>query len=245
MPGKQKIKYIQSLGQKKHRDEAGVFIAEGPKIIEELMRQSPGNIKEIYAVKEWINDNADTGPIPVFEVAGFELEKISQLKTPHSVLAIVGKFGSGEMPAAAGKITLALDTIQDPGNMGTIVRIADWFAVPQIVCSPDCADIYNPKVVQATMGSIARVNVFYTDLPAWICEQKETRKYAATMEGKDVSKMSPLREGVIIIGNEARGIDPEILALANERITISRKGRAESLNAAVAAGIILSHLAGE
>ncbi|MBL7745420.1 MAG: RNA methyltransferase, partial [Chitinophagaceae bacterium] len=141
-----------------------------------------------------------------------------------------------------GKISLVLDTLQDPGNLGTIIRIADWFGIEQIICSPDCADVYNPKVVQSTMGSIARVKVFYTDLAEWLPVQKDIRIYAAALEGKDITNMNPLKEGLIIIGNESKGIEEEILALANERITIPKKGKAESLNAGVAAGIILSHL---
>jgi RNA methyltransferase, TrmH family len=135
-----------------------------------------------------------------------------------------------------------LDTIQDPGNLGTIVRTADWFGVEQIICSNDCADIYNPKVVQATMGSIARVKVFYTDLTVWLQKQEGLRIYATVLDGKDVTKMNPLHEGLIIIGNESKGIADEVLRFANERITIPKKGRAESLNAAVAVGIVLERL---
>ena len=135
-----------------------------------------------------------------------------------------------------------LDTIRDPGNLGTIIRIADWFGISQIICSADCADMYNSKVVQATMGSIARVNVFYTDLPEWLKQGSDVRIYAAMLEGKDVTKMSTIKEGLIIIGNESMGIDKEVLQYSNEKISIPRKGNAESLNAAVATGIILSHL---
>jgi TrmH family RNA methyltransferase len=138
---------------------------------------------------------------------------------------------------------LVLDGIQDPGNLGTIIRIADWFGVSHIVCSMDCADVYNSKVVQATMGSIARVNVFYTDLLAWLMSQNESTVYAATLEGKDVTKMTARKEGLIIVGNESKGIRNELVEFANERITIPKKGKAESLNAAVATGIILSNLA--
>ena len=106
---------------------------------------------------------------------------------------------------------MVLDTIRDPGNLGTIIRIADWFGISQIICSADCADMYNSKVVQATMGSIARVNVFYTDLPVWLKQQSDVRIYAAMLEGKDVTKMSTIKEGLIIIGNESMGIDKEVL----------------------------------
>jgi TrmH family RNA methyltransferase len=243
MLGKQKAKYIQSLGQKKHRDAEGLFIAEGPKVVEELLQSAPQYVKEVYAVKEWLKENSRHSQKEKFvEVSEEELEKISQLKTPHLVVAVVRKFDEAKIEVK-GKISLVLDTIQDPGNLGTIIRIADWFAVELIICSDDCADVYNPKVVQATMGSIARVKVFYTDLPSWLRQQKDIRKYAAALEGKDITKMPALNEALIIIGNESKGIHEEILALTNEKITIPQKGKAESLNAAVATGIILSHIA--
>jgi RNA methyltransferase, TrmH family len=242
MLGKQKAKYIQSLGQKKQRDAEGLFIAEGPKIVVELIQSFPQYIKEIYAVKEWIKENDHLHTPAVTEVTEDELEKISQLKTPNQVVAVVKKFDEGEQPDVKGKISLVLDTIQDPGNLGTIIRIADWFGVDQIICSNDCADVYNPKVVQATMGSIARVNIFYTDLPAWLLQQTDIRIYATMLEGTDVTKMNSIKEGLIIIGNESKGISDEIVELVNEKITIPKKGKAESLNAAVAVGIVLAHI---
>ena len=243
MLGKAKIKYIQSLGQKKHRDEHGFFIAEGPKIIDELLHSVPQQVKEVYAVKEWLKENGNHPKNGIFhEVSEQELEKLSQLKTPRQVIAVVKKFDDDAIIEANGKISLVLDMIQDPGNFGTIIRIADWFGVSQVICSKDSADIYNPKVVQATMGSIGRVNVFYRDLRAWLRKQNNIRIYATMLEGIDITKMNPLKEGIIMIGNESKGIGEDLLALANERITIPRKGAAESLNAAVAAGIILSHV---
>jgi RNA methyltransferase, TrmH family len=242
MLGKQKAKYIQSLGQKKQRDAEGLFIAEGPKIVAELIRSFPQYIKEIYAVKEWIKENDHLRTPAVTEVTEDDLEKISQLKTPNQVVAVVTKFDKRELPDVKGKISLVLDTIQDPGNLGTIIRIADWFGVDQVICSNDCADVYNPKVVQSTMGSIARVNIVYTDLPAWLRRQKDIRIYATMLEGTDVTKMNFIKEGLIIIGNESKGISDEIVGLVNEKITIPKKGKAESLNAAVAVGIVLAHI---
>ena len=135
-----------------------------------------------------------------------------------------------------------LDTIQDPGNIGSILRTADWFGVKSIICSKDSADIFNPKVVQSTMGSIARVQVFYSDLELFIEEQELPPIYATTLIGKSIFDMEPLKEGVILIGNESKGISDELLQHARETITIPKKGQAESLNAAIATGIILSHL---
>jgi len=242
MISKSQAKYIQSLGEKKQRDQEGVFIAEGPKVVKELLKSKNAEFKNLYAVEDWLQENEKLlEHIDAAAINERELEKISQLTTPNHVVAIVKKF-SQQQSTIKGKISLALDTIQDPGNFGTIVRIADWFGVQQIFCSHDCADMYNSKVVQATMGSIARVNIFYTNLDAWLQAQKEVMIYAAMLEGKDVTKMQALREGLIVIGNEAKGIRQELLTVANERITIPKKGQAESLNAAVAAGIILACL---
>jgi TrmH family RNA methyltransferase len=240
---KQKVKYIQSLGQKKFREQEGLFIAEGPKIIKELLEADTVNIKELYAVKEWIIENKGLlGKTEVVEITEIELEKISQLITPNKVVAVVKQFNPDEKIIIKDKITLALDAIQDPGNLGTIIRVADWFGVEQVVCSNGCAEVYNPKVVQATMGSIARVKIIYADLSTWLSQQKGITIYAAMLDGKDVAKMNPVKEGLIIIGNEAKGIQEELLQFVNEKITIPKKGGAESLNAAVATGIILSHI---
>jgi len=241
MVSRSQLKYIQSLGQKKYRDEEGVFVAEGPKLVKELI-ESDVELTQVYALNEWIEDNKDLlRSVNVTAINETELERTSQLKTPNKVIAIVKKFEVNE-PGIKERISLVLDTIRDPGNLGTIIRIADWFGVSQIICSTDCADMYNSKVVQATMGSIARVNVFYTDLPVWLKQRSGVRIYAAMLEGKDVTKMSTIKEGLIIIGNESMGINKEVLQYSNEKISIPRKGSAESLNAAVATGIILSHL---
>lgn len=243
MLSKSKLKYIQTLGQKKFRQQEGCFIAEGPKIVAELLLARREYVLEIFAVKEWISENSRLiGTTPCQEITEQELERISQLNTPNKVLALLKQFESSGPVIAKGSIVLALDNIQDPGNLGTIIRIADWFGVEQLVCSNDSADIYNPKVVQASMGSIARVKVLYTELADWLETQKDNRIYAALLEGQDITGMEKMNEGIILVGNESKGISPELLDLANMRITIPQKGKAESLNAAVATGIILSHL---
>lgn len=243
MLGKLKLKYIQSLGHKKLRDEEGVFIAEGPKLVAELLSSGNMVIKQLVALPAWIEDNAViTGKIETIAVTEDELGKISQLTTPNKVLAVVKKQDPPKEIKTKGSIVLALDTIQDPGNLGTIIRIADWFGIGQLVCSDNSADMYNPKVVQSTMGSIARVNVMYTELASWLSSQTDVRIYAASLAGQDITRMKKLDEGIIVIGNESKGISEKIMNLANVKITIPRKGDAESLNAAVATGIILSHL---
>src|SRR5829696_9076666 len=166
MLSKKVIKDIQSLGLKKFREETGLFIAEGPKVVEELVKLVPEHIEGVYATPGWKGDfllsNAET-------ISEGELELISQLQTPHLVLAILKQFPVS-MPATSGFI-LYLDTIQDPGNFGTIIRIADWFGIKDIVCSTGCADLYNPKVVQSTMASIARVNVYNDQNENWLKDQ--------------------------------------------------------------------------
>lgn len=242
MLGKSKVKYIQSLGQKKFRDEAGLFIAEGPKIVEELIRMSPVQVKAVFALPEWLNQAGFLPPsVSSTPVTEEELEKISQLKTPNKVLALVAYF-TEERIQLSNQLSIGLCGIQDPGNLGTIIRIADWFGITQVICSKDSADRYNPKVVQSTMGSIARVNVFYTDLEVLLRENPGFPVYATVLEGEDVKTTGQPSEGLILIGNESKGIPAALLAMANQRITIRRKGGAESLNAAVATGIILSHL---
>jgi len=237
---KNQVKYIQSLGQKKWRDAEQVFIAEGPKLVNELLMAENCKIVQVYALKEWID--ASKAKVEITEVTTDELQKISQLTTANQVLAIAKKIEWKEEPIVKGNISLVLDEIQDPGNMGTIIRLADWFDVKNIFCSMDCVDVYNAKVVQASMGSITRVRVEYTELSSWLTNNNEIRLYGTTLNGRDITKMEKITEGMIVIGNESKGISEEILKLSNVQITIPRRGKAESLNAAVATGIILSHL---
>ena len=242
MLGKSKVKYIQSLGQKKFRDEAGLFIAEGPKIVSELLETCPARVKQVFAIGDWLSEHQrQTQGIETEMIQEEDLDKISQLKTPNKVLALV-EYAANEEIELKGQLSLGLCGIQDPGNLGTIIRIADWFGISQLICSEDSADQYNPKVIQATMGSIARVNVFYTDLANLLSGLKDFPIFATVLNGEDVRKAGQPKEGIILIGNESKGIPLELLSVANRRITISKKGGAESLNAGVAAGIILSHL---
>ncbi len=243
MLSKSQVKYIQSLAHKKSRDGEGLFIAEGPKIIEDFLWQGNIDIKQIYATKEWLDLNKkNTDTIETIELTEQELERISQLKTPNQVVAVIKKIEKLNSVEVKNEITIVLDTIQDPGNLGTIIRIADWFGVKNIVCSLECADVYNPKVVQATMGSIARVAVLYKELIPWLKAQRDIAIYAATLNGRSVNDLGKIKEGVIIIGNESKGINDSLLGMVSDRISIPKIGKAESLNAAVATGILLSHL---
>lgn len=246
MISKAHTKYIQSLRHKKFRDETGLFFAEGPRLVNDLLNSGKFICKEIFALQEWIDDHAEMtaslSGTAVAAIEDFELEKISSLSTAHEVLAVFEKRKLNNDIDITGKITLALDAVQDPGNLGTIIRIADWFGIENLICAAGTADMYNPKVVQGTMGSLGRVNVVYTDLPAWLKTNKTIKIYSASLDGKDVRAFGTLKEGIIVIGNEANGVSDEVLELVTEKLTISRIGEAESLNAAVAAGIILSHI---
>ena len=237
MLSKSSIKYIQSLQQKKFREEHRCFIAEGPKVVAELLAENTFSCRGVYATESFL-DPAILSSIPYYEVSEIELERISGLKTPNKVLAVF-EMRDTILPVAAGSLTLVLDDVQDPGNVGTLIRIADWFGIKSIVCSEATADIYNPKVVQSSMASLARVNVTYTDIVQWLIEQKGVKKYAAALQGRSLKEVGSIEEGIVIIGNESGGIKPEIMELADEKIIIRGMGKAESLNAAVAAGIIL------
>lgn len=238
MISKNEIKYIQSLFQKKNRDTHGLFIAEAVKLVDELLN-SDFHMQEIYATKEWIHAHPSTPGVTLIEP--FELEKISALTTPNQVLAVVKKNIPLHEPLDKGQLTLVLDGIQDPGNLGTIIRIADWFGITQIVAGNDTVDLYNSKTVQSTMGSICRVQVWYKELSSWLANVK-LPVYGAMLNGDDINKAKRLNEGYIVIGNESKGIRQNILPFIQYPLTIPAKGKAESLNAAVATGIILSHL---
>jgi RNA methyltransferase, TrmH family len=238
---KSQIKYIQSLSHKKIRTQEQVFIAEGIKIVNEFLSKSIIACKQLYCTQEYYDAFRETfRSVACTIITEAELKKISLLTTPNKVLAIFA------IPNATMKedgLVLLLDGIQDPGNFGTIVRTAHWFGYKNILCSVDCVDAYNPKVVQASMGSIVAVNITYTDLTSWM----KNYKYpilATTPHGSAVSGITLPGKGALVIGNEGQGIRNEVLALCTHRITIPRIGDAESLNAAVAASIVMAKISG-
>jgi len=235
---KKEIKYIQSLYHKKNRDEERLFIAEGPKIIKELL-QSDYSLRHLFATAQWIKENKEHAN--VIEISEDELQKISQLQTPNQVVAVAVKKDMITEPVLHQSVTLVLDGIQDPGNMGTIIRIADWFGITQIVAAPDSADVYNSKVIQATMGSFLRVNVWYKALDSFLATAP-VNVYGALLNGQDVRTVNMNKEGILVVGNESKGIGKTLLPYIKYAVTIPRLGSAESLNAAVATGIILSHV---
>jgi len=240
MLNKKEVKDIQSLNLKKFRDSLGLFIAEGPKIVAELAAGAPGQLHRVYALQSWADAHAGLAQgLPLTIVNDIDLARISQLQTPNEAVAVLRTFVP--TPPLPDVFTLYLDTIQDPGNMGTIIRIADWFGIRQIVCSTGCADRYNPKVVQSTMASLARVNIWEDAGGTWLSGQSMPR-YAAVLDGRPLNEYGKVDKGILMIGNESKGLSPAVLAHASDTITIPRRGAAESLNAAVATGIIVSHL---
>ena len=242
---KKVVKYIQSLTHKKFREEEGVFVAEGPKVITEFLLAGNIECEGIYAEKEWLENNKHLiSFLPgdkVTEIDNQLLARISHLKTPNQVVGIFKKPKSS-YPEIKNKVSIMLDDLQDPGNMGTIIRTADWFGVENIICSGNSVDCYNQKVVQSTMGSLLRVNVFYTDLISFIKQNEGIKIYAAALEGNSIFRMDRIDEGIILIGNESKGISNELFNISAEKITIPKFGHAESLNAAVAMGIILAQM---
>jgi TrmH family RNA methyltransferase len=231
---KSQIKLITSLQHKKYRDKTGLFVAEGPKLIAEL--QNARLKLHLLLSTEALSDPSSN---KVF-VSEQELQRISFLKTANSSLALF-EIPTYENIKSAGLI-LALDAVRDPGNLGTIIRLCDWFGVTQLVCSEDTADCYNPKVVQATMGSIARVQVSYCNLSEYILNS-ELPVFGACMDGTDVYTKRWPAEGIIVMGNEANGISDAVLGALDEQITIPQFGKrqeTESLNVATATAILLS-----
>ena len=238
MISKNDVKYIQSLNFKKTRDEERVFIAEGPKLLNELLAAGIA-IKKIYATDDWAQLNNTIQGITTITEA--ELQKISGLQTPNQVLAIAAQPQPATWPVLQGRLSLVLDGIQDPGNLGTIIRIADWFGITQVIASTDTVDKYNSKVVQSTMGSLLRVQVWYMDITQWLAAVP-VKVYGALLSGHNVFTTGKITEGLLVIGNESKGIRPGVMPFIQQALTIPGNGSAESLNAAVATGIILSHI---
>ena len=254
MLSKNEIKFINSLKLKKNRDAEGLFVAEGVKIVNDLLH-SGMKVKQIYSSRNF-QLSIFNYQIEVIRIKETELKRISSLNTPNEVLAVC------EIPKylldpclLAKKLNLVLDTIQDPGNLGTIIRIADWFGIENIICSHETVEVYNPKVIQATMGSISRVKVHYTNLPSFMEDLKaispEVKIFGACLDGENLysSEVSP--KGFIVIGNESKGISPELMSYLTNKILIpsfaanltdlkAPGSSVESLNAAIATSIICS-----
>lgn len=245
MISKNQIKYIQSLHSKKHREEDGLFIIEGIKLVSEFINQQKFSIKEVFATAEFIGNHQQiltSNQIHYSEISFEELKKISLQIAPNQVLAIVKECEQVlNVELLNHSTTIYLDDIRDPGNLGTIVRIADWFGIHQVICSPNCAELYNPKTLQASMGAVLRVNVLTQHFDELLPKMKDIPIYGALLEGKNIYT-SELKHGLIVIGNEANGISNEVLKHITQPITIpaATNNGSESLNAANACAIICS-----
>ncbi|MEZ4839715.1 TrmH family RNA methyltransferase [Flavobacterium sp.] len=236
MVSKNQIKRITGLQQKKFRNEQQLFIAEGFKVIQELF-ESHYEMQDFFSTDASLSLNNSIYPQVITES---DLKKISCLKTPNVCLATFKKLPS--QPIVEQGLTLVLDDVRDPGNLGTIIRLCDWFGIEQLICSEETVDVYNPKVIQATMGSIARVNVVYTPLNGFL-ENTTLPIYGAFMEGEVVYEASFSADAVLIMGNEANGVSQAIATFVDKKISIPRFGKlqkTESLNVATATAILLS-----
>lgn len=246
MLSKTQSKYIRSLALLKFRKENKCFIAEGEKIAGEWISSSQ-KIQLIVGLKDWINENKvqiNLHPeAMVMEVTEAELKGISTLQHPNKVLLVTAHPPQAD-PHHINDWCIALDGIRDPGNMGTILRIADWFGIKHVVCAPDCADAFSPKVVQAAMGAHLRVNIYETALPDFV-KQSPLPAIAATLDGANIYDFPKIEKGILIIGNEAQGVSEALMNLCKFRATIPRQGGAESLNAGVSAGILCALLVGQ
>jgi TrmH family RNA methyltransferase len=238
MLSKTTVKYIQSLQHKKFRDRYGVFVAEGEKLVSDLIKSGKFKIEQLFVLSDFSFAPAEKeSSLPLESVEEHEMRKISLLNTPPKVMAIF-KQNSALQPKPPQSLVLLLDNIQDPGNLGTIIRTADWCGIEQIVCSPNTVEVYNPKVVQGTMGSIAHVDVVYTDLKDYIQTHSSVPAYAAMLNGEPISAIKGISDCMLVIGNEGKGVSEEVVKLC-KGVTIPGKGKAESLNAAIATAVLL------
>lgn len=236
MVSKNQIKLITSLQQKKYRKQEQLFFAEGVKVVQELLH-SNFELQDLFTTKQ---DFLTVPKNKVHAISEAELKKISALTTPNTCLAVF-KIPKAKEMVEKGLI-VALDDVRDPGNLGTIIRLCDWFGIETLFCSEESVDIYNPKVVQATMGSISRVNVVYGNLETFLSQTK-LPVFGTFMDGKNIYQEKLPKEGIIVMGNEANGISSSVEKLVSERIAIPRFGNlqvTESLNVATATAIILS-----
>jgi len=230
---KNQIKFIKGLSLKKNRIEHQCFIVEGEKSVLELLA-SDFEIIDLYATNSW---NTKTDLVEITQITNNELLRISSLKSPNKVIAVV-KIPIAKEEKKSG-VTLVLDSINDPGNLGTIIRLCDWFGVQQIICSKDTVDIYNSKVIQASMGSLFRINLIYTDLKDYL-QKVNTPIYGTFMDGNNIKDMKLQKDVHLILGNEANGISEEVALLITKRVAVKNIGlKTESLNVAMATAIFL------
>jgi TrmH family RNA methyltransferase len=243
MLSKSQISLLQSLQHKKFRREHGLFLVEGYKSVSEFIN-SAYQIEAIYYTPAIAPKLLKLSQKMNFqEISSNILEKISSLKTPADVIAVVKipNWPVLNYTALNKKFSIVLDGVQDPGNMGTIIRTADWFGIEHIICSEDSVEVYNPKVVQATMGSLSRLNVHYTDVAAFLVTSK-LPVFGALLDGENIYTTNFGNEGLVVMGNEGNGLRPDVQQLVSKAVTIPRAGKAESLNVAIATAIFCSEI---
>ncbi len=243
MLSKNQIKYINALQQKKFRQEFQAFVVEGGKSVLELLH-SPFALASLYVTEDFYKENKpllDKQTIQAEIVTQSELERAGSFSSNNAALAVAKMRANEPLQVAAQEFALVLDDIRDPGNLGTIIRIADWYGISKIICSENTVDLYNPKVISATMGSFTRVQLYYTHLPSFLATI-QAKVYGTFLDAQNVHQMRFASEGYIVIGNEANGISAEVEAFVSEKITIPRFGQAESLNAGIATAIICDNL---
>jgi RNA methyltransferase, TrmH family len=234
---KNKIKWIRSLQLKKNRDSFKVFVIEGDKMIQEAMTFAASSIELICITKTSnLSDDNTFKNIENYLISDEELKSISSLKNPNKSIAIIKNEYKSLSPSA---LKIAIDGVQDPGNMGTILRLADWYGITEIICSTETVDCYNPKVIQASMGAIFRVKVKYVELATFLSKQSKVI-YGALLNGENVYRKTLVPEGILVLGNEGHGISKEIENLITSPLTIPKIGQTESLNVSTATGILLS-----
>ena len=237
---KNSLKYIRSLKVKKYRSEYGTFVAEGDKMVSDLLPLMKCQL--LIGKKSFLSQIDITNIEQVAEVNDAELSQASFLKTPQQVLAVFYQPKYEHVTDLDKQLTLALDGVQDPGNLGTIIRLADWYGIRHIFCSSDTADVYNPKTVQATMGALARIQVHYVDLVAFLQNNKTVPAYGAFLDGENMYDKDISSNGIIVMGNEGNGIRPEIEQLITQKLYIPNypagQPTSESLNVAIATAII-------
>ncbi len=232
---KSKIKFLRALRLKKNRDAENLFLVEGEKTVKEILQLSRHLVREVYIEKGQNSDDFSSCD-SIYEISPVEASQISSFKTPNKCLALIQY---PKIDPQNKDFTLVLDQVQDPGNLGTIIRLADWFGVDDIVCSKNTADCFSPKVIQATMGSFLRVSVRYMNLGDYL-KNDQRPKYGAFLDGTNVYKTALIKNAILIMGNEGNGISTEIEEMVTSKILIPRFGKAESLNVANATGILLS-----
>jgi RNA methyltransferase, TrmH family len=244
MLSKAVVKYIKSLQVKKYRSQHQAFVVEGAKSVLELLH-SDFEIQHLFVTESFYREHTDTlkKGFNYAIVTEDQLVKAGTFSSNNAGLAVAGMRNLPQFKLKPSDFIIALDDIRDPGNLGTIIRIADWYGIDKVICSENCADFYNPKVISSTMGSFTRVKVYYMDLPDWLQEHRDAgfNIFGASLAGENLHEMTLNPEGILVLGNEANGIRLEVANQVNKLIKIPAFGKAESLNVATATSIIVDN----